>query len=70
VGRKADDASKDAMKIAKTAFAIERGFLGRMARYLYSSGGPGRKGTSSGHILRGEYSMDSGFYRPSNANSS
>jgi hypothetical protein len=37
------DASKNVTKIAKVGFAAENGFLDRITRYLYSSGGPGRK---------------------------
>jgi hypothetical protein len=40
------------MKIKKVSLPAENGFLDRMVGYLYSSGGPGRKESSSGHILR------------------
>jgi hypothetical protein len=39
------------MKITKVDLPAENGFLDRMARYLYSNGGPGRE-SSSDHILR------------------
>ena len=46
------------MKITKVGLPAENSFLDRMIRYLYSSGGPGRKEeSSSGHILRAKYSM-------------
>jgi hypothetical protein len=51
------------MKIAQAGLPAENRFLDRTIRYLISSGGPGRKGSSSGHILRAEYSMGSGFNR-------
>ena len=53
------DASPSVRKNTKINFAAEHGFLDRMARYLISGGGPGRKGSSSGHILRAECSMES-----------
>jgi hypothetical protein len=40
------DASKNVTKITKVGLPAEHSFLDCMARYLYSSGGPGRKGNS------------------------
>jgi len=45
------DTSKNIMKIAKIVFAVGRGFWDRMARYLYSSDGPGGRKSNSGHIF-------------------